>query len=228
MDFSDTVDPVDFVNKIVKIHEEGISPNRMLGFNVPTVIGRMQRTVTWEKSWAASFTHQLKNVLQYDIETNGAWDQLSGASSHLIDKVIPRLLGALQSEGRSIDPVLVHGDLWERNVGIDMETGESVLFDPGCTYAHNEMEFGTWRCSWAIYLNQPIYMRLYQQQIPPSEPADEWDDRNRLYGIYQCAYNDMLYLCEHYAPSEDLEKYDPEQDVRLSGLYIPVPVEQFV
>lgn len=65
-----------------------------------------------------------------------------------------------------------------------METGDTILFDPGSTYAHNEMEFGTWRASWAYYFNSPVYMRLYQRHIEPSEPVEEWDDRNRLYSLH--------------------------------------------
>lgn len=98
--------------------------------------------------------------------------------------MIPRLLDVLQSDGRSIEPVLIHGSLWEQNMGIDMETGETVVFDAGCTYAHNEMEFGTWRGTWAYHFQKPIYMRLYHQHIKPSAPKHEWDDRNRLYSLH--------------------------------------------
>ena len=184
MDFSVPPEPAHFTAQIAELHRKGVSPNGMFGFPVPTVIGVMERTVTWEKSWANSFTHQLKDVIKYDNETNGPWPEYDAACNQLIDVVIPRLLGALQSHGRNITPALVHGDLWERNIGIDMETGETVVFDAGCTYAHNEMEFGTWRCTWAFYFNSPTYKRLYQRHIGPSEPAEEWDDRNRLYSIH--------------------------------------------
>ena len=184
MDFSAAPEPAEFTSKLAELHRKGVSPNGMFGFPVPTVIGVMERTVTWEMSWAKSFTHQLKDVIKYDKETSGAWPEFETACEQLIEVVIPRLLGALQSDGRDITPSLIHGDLWERNIGIDMESGETVVFDPGCTYAHNEMEFGTWRCSWTFYFNSPMYKRLYQRHIEPSEPAEEWDDRNRLYSIH--------------------------------------------
>ncbi|KAI1762700.1 Fructosamine kinase-domain-containing protein [Hypoxylon sp. FL1150] len=240
MDFSVAPEPADFMSKIVELHR-GTSENGMFGFPVPTVCGKMERTVTWEKSWAQSFTHQLKDVIKYDNETNGPWPEYDAACKQLINVVIPRLLGALQSQGRNITPSLIHGDLWERNVGIDMETDETVLFDPGCVYAHNEMEFRTWRCTWAFYFNSPIYMRMYQRHIEPSEPAEEWDDRNRLYSIHpylndsaghpgsisrKIAYNDMLYLCEKYGPLDSLEKYDPEQDISITGAHIPFVMKQ--
>ncbi len=184
MDLAVAPDPVEFISKVAEFHEKSQSPTGMFGYTVPTVIGKMERTVSWTQSWAESFTNQLMDVIKYDNETNGVWLEYGAACKQLIDVVIPRLLGALQSEGRSIKPTLVHGDLWEQNVGIDMETGDIILFDPGCTYAHNEMEFGTWRCTWAFYFNSPVYMRLYHNHIEPSEPAEEWDDRNRLYSIH--------------------------------------------
>jgi hypothetical protein len=92
-----------------------------------------------------------------------------------------------------------------------METSETIVFDTGSTYAHNEMEFGTWRCSWAYYFNSPTYIRMYQRHIEASEPVEEWDDRNRYHfsakskerlsdEIFR-ANNDMLFLCEKYRPS---------------------------
>ena len=184
MNFSTCPEPVKFMAKIAELHIKGTSPTGSFGFPVPTVLGIFERTTTWERSWAKSFTHQLKDVIRYDNEINGSWLQYDAGCEHLINVVIPRLLGVLQSEGRSITPTLIHGDLWERNIGLDTETGETVIFDPGCTYAHNEMEFGTWRYSWASYFSSPVYMREYQRLIKPSEPAEEWEDRNRLYSIH--------------------------------------------
>ena len=184
MDLTTAPDPSIFAESVATFHRNGTSPNGMFGFPVPTAIGKLERVVTWQKSWADLFALQLKDLVNYDNESNGAWPELEVGMKQLFEFVIPRLLGALQSDGREITPALVHGDLWEHNVGADMETGEIIIFDPGCTYAHNEMEFGTWRCSWAYHFNSPVYMRMYQRHIEPSEPVDEWDDRNRLYSIW--------------------------------------------
>jgi protein-ribulosamine 3-kinase len=170
--------------KISLVAQKSKSPTGMFGFGVPTALGKFERTVRWESSWANCFTNQIRDVIAYDSRTNGPWPEYDAAYKQLINGVIPRLLGALRSNGRSIEPALIHGDLWEQNVGTDKETGEVVLFDPGSTYAHNEMEFGRWRCSWAYHFNSPIYMQLYQRQVEPSEPVDEWDDRNRLYSLH--------------------------------------------
>lgn len=143
MDFSSPPKPDEIMPVVAELHKRGTSPNGMFGYPVPVVCGRMERTTTWTSSWAESFTLQLKDVIKYDNDANGPWPEYDVVCKQLIDAVIPRLLGALQSEGRDIKPALVHGDLWERNVGRDMETGKILVFDPGCTYAHNEMEFGT-------------------------------------------------------------------------------------
>ena len=59
----------------------------------------------------------------------------------LFDQVIPRLLRPLGTEGRSIRPVLVHGDLWQGNVATNAETGVPTSFDPAVWWVHNECLF---------------------------------------------------------------------------------------
>lgn len=56
-------------------------------------------------------------------------------------------------------------------------------------------------------------------------PRSELGHRPRT--NYPCrAYNDILYLCEKYGPLEELEKYDPDGDVVLTGGYVPFVIEQ--
>jgi protein-ribulosamine 3-kinase len=59
------------------------------------------------------------------------------ATAQIVNAVNPRLLGCLE-EGRVLRPSIIHGDLWEGNVGIVRETGKSILFDAGSYYGHNE------------------------------------------------------------------------------------------
>ncbi|KAJ4164820.1 hypothetical protein LMH87_006478 [Akanthomyces muscarius] len=237
MRFNEAPDRRAFADTIAAMHKNGKSPTGMFGYPVKTVIGKMERTVTWEDSWAACFTNLLRDVIDYDNDTNGVWPELEAACNQLIDVVIPRLLGALQSDGRNITPALVHGDLWENNVGCDTSTGKIVVFDPGCTYAHNEMEFGTWRCRWTTYFRNSKFMLYYKRAYTASDPKEEWDDRNRLYSIHpyltdsaghrgsisrETAYNDMLFLCEKYGPLDSLEKYDPILYIYLvDGIRLP-------
>lgn len=63
----------------------------------------------------------------------------------LLDKAIPRLLRPLETEGRSIQPCLVHSDLWTGNVMPDAETNEIIIFDSCAFWGHNEADLGSWR-----------------------------------------------------------------------------------
>ncbi|KAH8761023.1 Fructosamine kinase-domain-containing protein [Diaporthe sp. PMI_573] len=234
MDVQTPPDPAGLASAVAELHTKATSPNGKFGYPLVTGRGSVDRTEHWSDSWADQFTHLLKDLIKLDNQVNGPWPEYDAACKQLMDGVIPRLLGALQSEGRTIVPALCHGDLWEGNVATDMETGKVIIFDPDeCMYAHNEIEFGTWRCSWATHFKSPAYIQHYQMEVEPSEPAEEWDDRNRLYSIKTAicdsaghrgsrsrviAYNDMLFLCEKYAPLESLERYDPEKDISVTGV----------
>jgi protein-ribulosamine 3-kinase len=115
MDLFAAPEPESFIARVAELHSRGKSPTGKFGFPVPTVCGIFERTVTWESSWAECFANQLKDVIKYDNETNGPWPQFDAACIQIIDKVVPRLLGALQSNGRSIEPALIHGDLCFRS-----------------------------------------------------------------------------------------------------------------
>jgi hypothetical protein len=45
------------------------------------------------------------------------------------------------------------------------------------------MELGAWRCEFSNVFRSKIYTRQYLQAFPPAEPADQFDDRNRLYSL---------------------------------------------
>ncbi|RYP41455.1 hypothetical protein DL768_010494 [Monosporascus sp. mg162] len=86
-----------------------------------------------------------------------------------MDHVIPNMLGALQADGRSIKPCLVHGDHWDETTGVNAEAGEPVVFDASVFYVHNKYELGMWQRE-VICFNQP-YIREYLLWFPPSKPA---------------------------------------------------------
>jgi len=57
----------------------------------------------------------------------------------LTRSTIPLLLDDIQPPPR---PVIIHGDLWSGNVGVNSATAKTVVFDPSSCYAHNEFELG--------------------------------------------------------------------------------------
>lgn len=117
------------------------APNEnSFGFDTTTYTGRLPQYVKWENSWETFFSKSTRHALDLEIERKGTTPELETLSKALFDRVIPRLLRPLESEGRRVKPSLVHGDLWYANTGTDRD-GRVVLFDVSSFYAHNECTF---------------------------------------------------------------------------------------
>ena len=126
------------------MHKLSKSPTGNFGFATQTCDGDRAHVVDWQDSWADFYRNLFLGVCDLDIKRNGPWPEYERAINQVAGKVIPRLLEPLQANGRVLKPCIIHGDLWEGNMGINMETGDSLLFDAGSYFAHNEMELGHW------------------------------------------------------------------------------------
>ena len=198
IDMNDRVpEPTQLCSKLAQLHRNSVSPTGKFGMHVTTCQGRTPQAVSWESSWTTFFTNLLRHVTELDFATNGDWGDLNRLEERIFALVIPRLIGALEQDGRSVKPCLIHADLWEGNTGTSYETGEIYIFDSGAFYGHNEMEIGDWRCNYNKIHNK-IYTRTYLQHYEPSEPKEEWDDRNRMYSVY---YN-VIYSVNHMAQGQ--------------------------
>ena len=76
----------------------------------------------------------MEDLIRQDIEKNGLWPEFRIVCDLTTSIVIPRLLEPLQSEGGSIKPCLMVGDIWDENTATDMNTGELFVFDAGSMY----------------------------------------------------------------------------------------------
>lgn len=131
-------DPDKFAARLAALHQNSKSPNGKFGFHITTYGGNLPQLNGWEESWEIYFTKSMRWALELELEAKGPNSEFDVLVPALFDRVIPRLLGPLESEGRSVKPSLVHGDLWYANSGIDVVTNESLVFDACCFYAHNE------------------------------------------------------------------------------------------
>jgi protein-ribulosamine 3-kinase len=105
------MNPTAQASEIAKLHSY-TSPNGKYGFHVPTCCGSTKMSNDWESSWAHFFAkHRLKAILDEDRWNNGADEEMDDLGRQCVEHVVPRLLGALEENGNSIKPVLVHGDL---------------------------------------------------------------------------------------------------------------------
>ena len=169
--------PSDVCRLIAQLHETSISPTGKFGFHQATFQGPHEQIVTWEDNWCTYFSRLLLQWFNQEVASNGPDGEYEATYRKFVRDVIPRILEPLQSDGRSLKPCLIHGDLWRGNISRRIDTGTPIVYDACAMYAHNELEAGMWRYS------DNDWVRQYFDIVPPSEPAEQRDDRNRLYSI---------------------------------------------
>lgn len=132
-----------FCALLAKLHKDSTarSPNGKFGFHIPTYSGTMPQDVTWCDTWEESFTRALRGFAEQERVVHGRSEVLEALYPALFDIVIPRLLRPLEAEGRTLQPVLIHGDLWHGNIATNTSTGQPITFDPAVFWAHNECLF---------------------------------------------------------------------------------------
>ncbi|KAI6085531.1 Fructosamine kinase-domain-containing protein [Hypoxylon rubiginosum] len=160
-----------------------------------TFHGNVRVNHKFSDTWEGYFKNSTWNLLHLEQEVRGFTKEIELLTESFFSKVIPRLLRPLETSGRSISPCFIHGDLWHENVGVDKETGNPVIFDPACFWAHNEYELGVWSQEWND-LSKDNYREEYHKHFPPSEPVEDCDDRNILYGIRVNILDSILYKKE--------------------------------
>lgn len=166
---------------IGKLHKSSKSPTGKFGFPVTTFYGRAPMDNTWTDSWEEYFTREFRSSLEVAQLQLGNDAELANLGEDFIAKVIPRLLRPLQTGGRSIKPTLCFGDLYDPNIQIDSLTRQPFLFDACCFYGHNEMDLQCMRSSKNALGRE--FVERYTKEVEPSEPVDEFDDRNTLYAL---------------------------------------------
>ena len=60
--------------------------------------------------------------MRLDMQENGLWEELDKVSKQTLSQVLPQLLGPFESEVRYVKPTLIHGDLWDGNIGTGFES----------------------------------------------------------------------------------------------------------
>ncbi|QYS93612.1 Protein-ribulosamine 3-kinase [Trichoderma simmonsii] len=177
-------EPTSFCEKLAQLHlsSRPLSPNGHFGFHCKTYNGNLPQENTWSDRWELFFADGLRDVLKIRLKRAGRSLELEALEPALFDKVIPRLLRPLESGGRQIQPSLVHGDLWYGNAGvISGDVEKSIIYDPSSFWAHNEYELGNWRPRRNKFTS--IYFEEYLSHIRPSEPKEDFEDRNALYAV---------------------------------------------
>lgn len=130
--------PDTFLKLVVEMHDPGTSQDGKLGLPYTVYGGQNPLVFPHCDSLEESFSGCLAHTFDMEERTHGPDEEMRQLRQQRFGKVIPRLLRPLKTQGRSLQPVLFHGDLWDENVAIDKTTGRPVIFDACPCYAHNE------------------------------------------------------------------------------------------
>ena len=192
----DLPDVIELAVSLAKLHREGVNPEGKYGFSVPHVRGTLPQYTGWEDTWEKYFTRAIIQEMENEQEAQGSDKKMQALFQQMLDKVIPRLLRPLETEGRSSKLCLIHGNAWDRNVSTNIETSKPIMFDAMSVYAHNESECFNARVlmdltkavelaglGLARYRMGKAYMKEYRKHFPVSDPASDKDDRNALYRL---------------------------------------------
>lgn len=128
----------EFLDTIKRLHQASISPTGKFGFHCKTYWGPPVMRNEWTDSWEKFWGRQFRSDVAYAQQVYGKDEDLDTLTEEFIEKVVARLLRPLQTGGRSIKPSLCHGDLWDGNVQMDTDTGQTILFDSCAFYGHAE------------------------------------------------------------------------------------------
>ncbi|KAI1358494.1 Fructosamine kinase-domain-containing protein [Xylaria arbuscula] len=182
-EFSDGLpNPEMFCANLAKLHSSHTSPTGKYGFHCVTYNGDLPQDNTWSDSWETFFARAFRHVLSIRAARAGPSAELDELLEPFFEKVIPRLLRPLETGGNTIQPSLVHGDLWCGNAAItDEDTEDGIVFDPSSFWAHNEYELGNWRPERNKFTRK--YFNAYHSHMPKSAPEGDYDDRNALYAM---------------------------------------------
>ena len=123
---------------LAELHIKGVNSEGKYGFPVPTVQGTAPQYTEWEDSWETFFSKSIRMVMINEEKSQGSDPEMQKLCRATLEKVVPRLLRPLETGGRSIQPRLVHGDIWDGNVSTNPRTNTPIIFDATSIYGHNE------------------------------------------------------------------------------------------
>lgn len=178
--------------KLAKLHTTPAPPPQgsskpQFGFPVPTCCGDTPQDNTFTSSWADFYANRrLRFIAAESRKSNGADKELESLVEATCTQVIPRLIGDSHlNGGKGVTPVVVHGDLWSGNASSGklpgMQEAEELIYDSSACYAHSEFELGIMKMFGGFGSK---FLKEYHELVPKTEPAEEYEDRVRLYELY--------------------------------------------
>ncbi|KAF9040453.1 fructosamine kinase PKL/CAK/FruK [Hymenopellis radicata] len=154
------------------------------GFHVPTFCGATRMKNGWYETWEECYSEMIKDLLDA-LRSTSRYSTLCRKGDQVRANVIPKLLGSLK-----IKPVLLHGDLWSGNTGVDSKTGLPIIFDPSSFYGHSEADLAIARIFGGI---PSSFFRAYHEHLPKTEPVEQYELRGDLYEMFHYLNHTVLF-----------------------------------
>ncbi|KAJ9120202.1 hypothetical protein QFC22_003102 [Naganishia vaughanmartiniae] len=151
------------------------------GFGVPTHCGVTEQDNTWEDSWEVFFRdRRLGDLVQRigDKAISQSWEKMKA-------KAIPLLLHEMNPAPK---PVILHGDLWSGNVGLESQTSSPVIYDPACYFGHNEADLGISHMFGGFTSD---FYDAYHEVHPKSQSY--YAERQQLYELYHHLNHTLMF-----------------------------------
>lgn len=171
--------------RLIKLHQLSVSPTGQFGFHIQTYIGGIPQHVEWDTCWASFSKKLLSSMMELETEIRGPWKD-DNRFQRTLQEVVPRLIGALERDGRKVKPSLIHGNIFG-SWGRLYESGNSVFYRASSYFAHHEMEWAFLALTGSSRLEREdidAVLHVLDEEEGWSEPQCERHDRLRLYQIY--------------------------------------------
>lgn len=99
--------PEQYMEAVIALHTRSVgkSPDGKFGFSTHTAYGDILQNNEWESSWEAFYTRVMKDAFDIEERNRDTHDEkLTNLKKSFFEKVIPRYLRPLESDGRSVKP----------------------------------------------------------------------------------------------------------------------------
>ena len=127
-----------FPEQLTELHRRFVSANLKYGWGSTGYYGTVMLNPVWTATWEECFTLRTMELLRMELEAQGTNEEIERLAVPFKEKVIPRLLRPMETQGHKIKPCLVHGDLWQGTVSTDAKMEKPLIHDATCWFAHNE------------------------------------------------------------------------------------------
>ncbi len=185
-----SISAIHFAESVAKLHQKSAAPDNKFGFSITTHIGTLAQNNARTTSWEAYFSINFSQLLHLEKAIQRSDNlELENLSNAMLTKVIPRLLRPLETDGRSVIPVLLHGDISYNNLSASLKTKRPIVFDSAAFYGHNEYDLR----NVALGLPGIEFLEVYNETIPVSDPKEDFQDRMVLYGLRDYLHESCLH-----------------------------------